>query len=112
MRRRAKPTKAKVKAKPPIARKSRESERPRVHDLEKHLAEALEREKVTGELLQEKDRALAEALDQQTATSEILKVIAGSPTDAQPVFDAIAESATRLLRGWSTVVLRLDNDLL
>jgi len=56
----AKPAKARVEAKPPVARESLENEGPRGgRELEKRLAEALE---------------------QQTATSEILRVTSSSPT--------------------------------
>jgi len=110
MRRGAKPGKAKVEPKRPVARKSRKNEGSRVRDLEKRLAESLEREKATGELLQERTRASVEALEQQTATSEILRVISSSPTDIQPVFDTIASSARRLLGGHSVSVSRVVSD--
>ena len=48
-----------------------------------------------------------EALERQTATAEILKVIASSPSDVRPVFEAIATSAKRLLGGFSTAVFRI-----
>jgi two-component system, NtrC family, sensor kinase len=47
-----------------------------------------------------------EALERQTATADILKVIASSPSDVQPVFEAIAASSNRLIGGFSTAVLR------
>jgi GAF domain-containing protein len=47
-----------------------------------------------------------EALERQTATADILKVIASSPSDAQPVFAAIAASANRLIGGFSSTVFR------
>ena len=47
-----------------------------------------------------------EALARQTATSDVLKVIASSPSNLQPVFDAIAERSKTLIGGHSTTVVR------
>ncbi len=62
--------------------------------------------------LQAKNRDLTEALEQQTATSEILRVIASSPTDLQPVLDAVAESAARLCDGSSAFIQRVDGNVM
>jgi GAF domain-containing protein/anti-sigma regulatory factor (Ser/Thr protein kinase) len=62
--------------------------------------------------LQERNRDLTEALEQQTATSEILRVIASSPTDIQPVLDAVAQSAARLCDAKDAVIYRVDRDVL
>jgi GAF domain-containing protein/CheY-like chemotaxis protein/tetratricopeptide (TPR) repeat protein len=51
-----------------------------------------------------------EALSHQTATADILRVISGSPTNVQPVFDAIAGTAVRLLACDRAFVMRCDGN--
>src|SRR6185369_1929736 len=46
-----------------------------------------------------------EALEQQTATAGILQVISGSPTDTQPVFEAIVQSGLRLFPNAAVAVV-------
>jgi GAF domain-containing protein len=93
-----KPEKSKVKAKPPVPRKSAKHEDSRVRDLEKRLAEALKRE--------------TEAQEQQTATAEVLSIISASPTDLQAVLDAVVKSAARFCGTDNATIFQVDGDTL
>jgi len=62
--------------------------------------------------VQAKTRDLQESLEQQTASAEILQVISSSPTDVQPVFDAIAHSAAVLCEATNGTVFRLREGLI
>jgi two-component system, NtrC family, sensor kinase len=64
------------------------------------------------EQLHSRTRELDEALAHQAATSEVLSVIRRSPADAQPVFDAIVQSAARLCGANFSVVYLYDGDRL
>jgi GAF domain-containing protein len=64
------------------------------------------------EHLDRRTRELDEALAHQAATSEVLNVIRRSPADAQPVFDAIVQSAARLCGANFSVVYLYDGDRL
>src|SRR6266545_4557000 len=62
--------------------------------------------------LEARNSDLSEALEQQTANSEILRVISSSPTDLQPVLDAVAENATRVCGANDANIHLLEADVL
>ena len=56
----------------------------------------------------ERTRELTNSLEQQTAISEILRVISSSPTDVQPVLDAVAERAAHLCHAPFARIMLID----
>src|SRR4029077_11256953 len=62
--------------------------------------------------LAQAQRELAEARELQAASADVLRAISSSPTDIQPVFDAIAERAVRLCHGQFSFVVRFDKEIL
>jgi DNA repair ATPase RecN len=59
------------------------------------LSQLKEELRRVSEKFESREGELAKTLEQQTITSEIVRVIASSPTDIQPVLDAVIESAAR-----------------
>ena len=56
------------------------------------------------------ERRLAEALEQQTATSEVLRIISSSPGDLQPVFETMLANATRICEATLGVLFLFEGD--
>jgi GAF domain-containing protein/HAMP domain-containing protein len=61
--------------------------------------------------VQARTRELQESLEYQTATSEVLNVISRSPSNIEPVLDAIAETAQRLCQSEHVFIMRLKDGL-
>src|SRR5262249_7125323 len=57
-------------------------------------------------------KKLAESLEQQTATSEVLRVIAGTPEDSRRALDTIAETAARMFDAAGVNFRRIEGDVL
>src|SRR5215813_949917 len=87
-----------------VSKKKKSSRATELSQLKKELKRVTDK-------LESCERERSEATEQQTATSEILRVIASSPTDIQPVLDAVAESAARLCESIDAQIWRVEGDM-
>ena len=68
-----------------------------------------ERKRAEAEIRAARDAAEA-ALERQTATADILKVIASSPTDVQPVLEAVVKAAVRFCGATDAMIQLREGD--
>ncbi|HEY7321601.1 MAG TPA: hypothetical protein VIE89_28890, partial [Candidatus Binatia bacterium] len=60
--------------------------------------------------LEARNHDLGESLEREAATSDILRMIGRSPTELQPLLDAIAERAARLCEAEDAAIFRVDSN--
>ena len=97
----------KARVRRPVVRPSVAKQAQTIAKLRQQLAASMQLQSATASENVRLFQELREALEHQTATAEVLGIISRSPTDVQPVLDAIVESAAKVC-GIDDVLLRLN----